>query len=85
MTTLLVIRKEMVQKCVVYGCSNTKDEKKGISIHTIPFFNDSRPEHEKKAKVDFLRECHAEELDSIQTLGDLFSSFLARRLQPLVL
>ena len=70
----------MVQKCVVYGCSNTKDEKKGISIHTIPFFN-----HEKKAKVDFLRECHAEELDSIQALGDLFSSFLARRLQPLVL
>ena len=37
-TTLLVIHKEMVQKCVVYGCSNTKDEKKGISIHTIPFF-----------------------------------------------
>ena len=38
MTTLLVIRKEMVQKCVLYGCSNTKDEKKGISIqyNTIP-------------------------------------------------
>ena len=35
--------------------------------------------------MDFLRECHAEELDSIQTLGGLFSSFLARRLQPLVL
>ena len=56
----------MVQKCVVYGCSNTKDEKKGISIHRIPIFNDSRPEAvKKKAKVDFLRECLAEELDSI--------------------
>ena len=50
MTTLLVIHKEMVQKCVVYGCSNTKDEKKGISIHTIPFFNDSRPEAVKRRR-----------------------------------
>lgn len=50
MTTLLVIRKEIVQKCVVYGCSNTKDEKKGISIHTIPFFNDSRPEAVKRRR-----------------------------------
>ena len=49
-TTALVIRKEMVQKCVVYGCSNTKDEKKGISIHTIPFFNDSRPEAMKRRR-----------------------------------
>ena len=43
-------RKEMVHKCFVYGCSNTKDEKKGISIHTIPFFNDSRPEAVKRRR-----------------------------------
>ena len=27
-----------------------KDEKKGISIHTIPFFNDSRPEAVKRRR-----------------------------------
>ena len=42
----------MEQKCVIYGCSNTKDEKRGISIHQIPFFGDQRPEaKEKTAKV----------------------------------
>ena len=38
----------MVQKCVIYGCSNTKDEKRGISIHQIPFFGDQRPEAKKR-------------------------------------
>ena len=40
----------MVQKCVVYGCSNTKDEKKGISIHPIPFYGDPRPEAVKRRR-----------------------------------
>ena len=40
----------MVQKCVVYGCSNTKDEKRGISIHQIPFFGDQRPEAKKRRR-----------------------------------
>ena len=39
-----LLRKEMVQKCILYGCNNTKDEKKGISIHQIPIFNDLRSE-----------------------------------------
>ena len=34
----------MVQRCVVFGCSNTKDEIKGISIHQIPFYGDTRSE-----------------------------------------
>ena len=40
----------MVQKCVVYGCSNTKDEKRGISIHQIPFFGEQRPEAKKRRR-----------------------------------
>ena len=27
----------IVLRCVVYGCSDKKDEKKGIYIHQIPF------------------------------------------------
>ena len=34
----------MVQRCVAFGCSNTKDEIKGISIHQIPFYSDTRSE-----------------------------------------
>ena len=40
----------MVQKCIVYGCSNMKDEKRGISIHQIPFFSDQRPEAKKRRR-----------------------------------
>ena len=40
----------MVQKCVVFGCSNTKDEKRGISIHQIPLFEDQRPEAKKRRR-----------------------------------
>ena len=32
----------MVLRCVVYGCSVKKDEKKGIYIHQIPFYGDTR-------------------------------------------
>ena len=35
----------MVQRC---GCSNTKDEIKGISIHQIPFYGDTRSEAVKR-------------------------------------
>ena len=34
----------MVLRCVVYGCSNKKDDKKGISIRQIPFYGDTRAE-----------------------------------------
>ena len=26
----------MVEKCVVFGCSNSRNKEKGISMHTIP-------------------------------------------------
>ena len=38
----------MVQQCVVFGCSNMKDEKKGISIHQIPLYGDTRSEAVKR-------------------------------------
>ena len=72
----------MVQKCVIYGCSNTKDEKRGISIHQVPFFGDQRPEAKKDGESGCLRKSQAEELDSIQTFGNLFCSFHASRIQP---
>ena len=34
----------MPARCVVYGCNNVADTKKGISTHGIPYFNDDRPE-----------------------------------------
>ena len=40
----------MVQKCEIYGFSNTKDEKRGICIHQIPFFGDQRPEAKKRRR-----------------------------------
>ena len=39
---------EMVEKCVIYGCNNTKDEKRGTSVHQIPFFDNQRPEVKKR-------------------------------------
>ena len=38
----------MVQRCVAFGCSNTKDEIKGISIHQIPFYGDTWSEAVKR-------------------------------------
>ena len=34
---------KMPKRCVVYGCSNVADTKKGISIYQIPFWNDNSP------------------------------------------
>ena len=31
----------MVEKCVVFGCSNSRNKEKGISMHKIPSFNAS--------------------------------------------
>ena len=47
----------MPSRCVVYGCSNLPDPEKGISLHKIPFYNDSRPEAIKRRKVwvDFVK------------------------------
>ena len=34
----------MVEKCVVYGCTNSKNKQKGISMHKIPSDSDPRAE-----------------------------------------
>ena len=35
---------KMVEKCVVYGCSNSNNKQKGISMHKIPSDSDPRAE-----------------------------------------
>ena len=40
----------MMLRCVVYGCSKKKDEKKRISIHQIPFYGDTRSEAVKRTQ-----------------------------------
>ena len=47
----------MPGRCVVGGCSNTASLEKGIGLHVIPFFGDSRPEAKKRRKrwVDFVK------------------------------
>ena len=40
----------MVLRCVVYGYSNKKDDEKGISIHQIPFYGDTRAEAVKRRR-----------------------------------
>ena len=46
----------MPERFVVYGCSNTRDVKEGISLHVIPFSADERTEPKKRRKkwVDFV-------------------------------
>ena len=40
----------------MYGCSNTRDVREGISLHVIPFSGDERTEAKKRRKkwVDFV-------------------------------
>ena len=51
----------MPDRCVVYGCNNTKDHEHGISIHKIPYFGDVRPEAKKRRKrwTDFVKQKRA--------------------------
>lgn len=46
----------MPKYCVVTQCKSESNLKEGISLHTIPFFNDDRPEAKKRCKqwVDFV-------------------------------
>ena len=36
--------------CVVGGCNNTINIQEGIGLHTIPFYDDDRPEAKKCRK-----------------------------------
>ena len=44
----------MVNSCVAANCTNKSSLSLGISLHTIPFFNDDRPE----ANVTNTRQTH---------------------------
>ena len=47
--------------CVAAGCSNQKDEVRGVLLHVIPFFEDDRPEAKRRRKkwVDFVKQKRA--------------------------
>ena len=47
----------MVNSCVAANCTNKSSLSLGISLHTIPFFNDDRPEAKRRRKiwVDFVK------------------------------
>ena len=51
-----ITKQIMPERCVVYGCSNTRDVKEGISLHVIPSSGDERTEAKKRRKkwVDFV-------------------------------
>lgn len=47
----------MVNSCVAANCTNKSCLSSGISLHTIPYFNDNRPEARRRRKiwVDFVK------------------------------
>ena len=47
----------MVFSCVAANCTNKANLKDGISMHTIPYFNEYRPEAKKRRKIwiDFVK------------------------------
>ena len=51
-----ITREIMPERCVICGCSNTRDVKEGISLHVIPFYGNERTEAKKRRKkwVDFV-------------------------------
>jgi hypothetical protein len=46
----------MVNSCVAANCTNKLCLSSGISLHTIPYYNDDRPEAKRRRKiwVDFI-------------------------------
>ena len=57
-----ITREIMPERCIVYGCSNTRDAKEGISLHFIPFPATREQKRKKKEKVD--RFCFIESCES---------------------
>ena len=40
----------MPDSCIVFGCNNKSDPEDGMPLHRIPFFNDHRPQSDKKER-----------------------------------
>ena len=55
-----IVTEKMVEKCVVFGCSNSRNVEKGISMHKIPSDNDPRPKVRRRRKrwIKFVNETH---------------------------
>ena len=51
----------MPDACVVFGCSRTADPQRGIGLHRIPIFDDSREESIKRGRkwVNFVQQRRA--------------------------
>ena len=66
----------MVLRCVVYDCSNKKDEKKGIHIHQIPFYGDTRSEAVKRRRkwISFVNGSRLKTLDPKQVFGGVLDA-----------
>ena len=61
----------MSDRCVAANCSNVADPSKGIFVHTIPFFGDSRPEatkRRKKWKFGFIKRVDKGWITSVKNL-----------------
>ena len=48
---------KMPNRCIVGGCSNTPNLENGITLHSIPFTGDVRPQARKRRKkwIDFVK------------------------------
>ena len=47
----------MPETCVAFGCSNVRDNEKGIQLHPIPFYGSDDPQKRKRRKkwVDWIQ------------------------------
>ena len=60
---------KMVNSCVAANCTNKASLSNGISLHTIPYYNDERPEAKRrKIWVDFVKAKRVFEPSNASTL-----------------
>lgn len=70
-TAFVYCRKtKMVNSCVAANCTNKACLSSGISLHTIPYYNDERPEAKRRRKVwvDFVKAKRVFEASNASTL-----------------
>ena len=58
---LIKLLRRMPTVCVALGCSNQRDESRGIALHIIPFFDNERAEAKRRRKkwVGFVKQKRA--------------------------
>ena len=52
----------MPARCILPTCGNTPDKERCIALHKVPFYNDERPQAQKRRKrwVDFIKSKRAD-------------------------